>query len=319
MLANVSTATVSKVLNKKDQHISDATRNRILEIVKRENYRPNMVAKSLKMKKSNSIGIIVPDITNLFFAEMAKGIEDAAGKLGYSVILCNSDNNSDKEEKYLNILQEKMVDGIILTSSDNEMSTYMKVNKVPVIFLDRNIDADGNFARIMIDNKEAGYTATKHLIDKGCKKIGFISSNNKKYASFDRFIGYKNALLDNGHDVDEKLIYLGDFSIENGYHSSMELIKTNDLDGVFCGNDYIAIGVINALRENNIRIPEEVKVVGFDDISILRYMKPSITTIRQPIYEMGKEAVNILNSILEKKDATMTKILKTELIERGSS
>lgn len=318
-LANVSTATVSKVLNGKDKNISEATRRRILEIVERENYRPNRIAKGLKLKKTNTIGLIVPDIKNLFFAEMAKGIEDAAEKKGYSVILCNSNNNRDKEEKYINMLQDRMVDGIILTTSENNIDLYFRDGQVPIVLLDRNIDADLNIGRILTDNEEGGYIATKHLIDKGCKNIGFISSINKNFSSYNRFIGYKKALLESGYKINEKLIYTGSFSIETGYNGTLELLKNSELDGIFCGNDYIAIGAIKALKEKNIKIPDEVKIVGFDDILLAKYMEPPITTIRQPIYDLGKEAVNVLISIIDKKDTEMTKILKTELVERGSS
>ncbi|NLX62705.1 MAG: LacI family transcriptional regulator [Tissierellia bacterium] len=318
-LANVSTATVSKVLNGKDQNISEATRKRILEIAERVNYRPNRIAKSLKLKKTYTIGLIVPDIKNLYFSEMAKGIEDAAEKKGYSVILCNSDNNMDKEEKYINILQEHMVDGIILTTAENNIDVYFKDGQVPIVLLDRNVNSDLNIGRILVDNEEGGYIATKHLIDKGCKNIAFISSINKNYSSYYRFIGYRKALLESGYKVNDQLIYTGSFSIETGYKGTLELLKNGEVDGIFCGNDYIAIGAIKALKGKNIKVPHEIKIVGFDDILIAQYMEPPITTIRQPIYDLGREAVNMLVSIIDKKDTEMTRILKTELVERGSS
>ncbi len=318
-LANVSTATVSKVLNGKDQNISEATRKRILEIAERVNYRPNRIAKSLKLKKTYTIGLIVPDIKNLYFSEMAKGIEDAAEKKGYSVILCNSDNNMDKEEKYINILQEHMVDGIILTTAENNIDVYFKDGQVPIVLLDRNVNSDLNIGRILVDNEEGGYIATKHLIDKGCKNIAFISSINKNYSSYYRFIGYRKALLESGYKVNDQLIYTGSFSIETGYKGTLELLKNGEVDGIFCGNDDIAIGAIKALKGKNIKVTHEIKIVGFDDILIAQYMEPPITTIRQPIYDLGREAVNMLVSIIDKKDTEMTRILKTELVERGSS
>lgn len=318
-LANVSSATVSKILNGKDQYISEATRQRVLEIVEREGYIPNAIAKSLKIKSTKTIGIVIPDVMNLFFSELARGIEDAAEKKGYSVILCNSDNKESKEEKYIQILQEKMVDGIILTASERSVSKSLKRRNTPMILLDRDISIDDNVGRIVVDNEDGAYNATNFLIDKGCKNIGFISSDNINKSSGERFKGYKKAILEKGIEYDDKKIFLQNYTIETGYKGTMALLKETKIDGICCGNDLIAIGAIKALKEKGIDVPREVKVIGFDDIQVSQYMDPPLTTIKQPIYEMGEEAVNMLIAIIEREEVNMLKILKTELIERGSS
>src|SRR5699024_1649404 len=182
-IAKVSTATVSKVINGKDQHISDATRQRVLEIVEREGYIPNGVAKSLKTRRTKTIGIIMPDVMNLFFSELTRGAEDAAEKKGYSVIICNSDNKETKEEKYLYILQEKMVDGIIMTASEGSIKKSMEKFNIPMVLVDRDIDINKKVGRITVDNEQGAYNATSYLIKKGCKNIGFISSDNKNKPS----------------------------------------------------------------------------------------------------------------------------------------
>lgn len=317
-LANVSTATVSKVINGKDQYISEATRQKILEIVEREGYIPNGIAKSLKMRKTKTIGIIMPDVMNLFFSELARGAEDAAEKRGYSVILCNTDNRESKEEKYLNILQEKMVDGIIMTAAEASMNKSVKRSKTPMVLVDRDIELDKPVGRITVNNEEGAFMATKFLIEKGCKNIGFISSEKKNKPSAERLEGYKRALKEHKLDIDEKKIFLENFTIDSGYKGVISLLEKTKVDGIFCGNDLIAFGAIKGLKEKKVKIPEEVKIIGFDDISMSQFIDPPLTTIKQPIYQLGEEAVKMLVAIIENQDTDMNKVLKTELIERGS-
>ncbi|WFA10406.1 LacI family DNA-binding transcriptional regulator [Tissierella sp. Yu-01] len=317
-MANVSSATVSKILNGKDQYISEGTRKKVLEIVEKEGYIPNAIAKSLKIKSTKTLGIIIPDVMNLFFSELARGIEDAAERMGYSVILCNSDNKVSKEERYIQVLQEKMVDGIILTASEQSVSRSLKRRNTPMVLLDRDILIDSDVGRIIVDNEEGAYNATKYLINKGCKNVGFISSEQINKSSGQRLKGYENALLDNNFDVDEEKIYLQNYTIETGYKGTMNLLEKNKLDGICCGNDLIAIGAIQALKEKNIKVPEEVRIIGFDDIQISQFVDPPLTTIKQPIYEMGEEAVKMLIFIIEGEGVGRTKVLKTTLVERMS-
>ena len=318
-LAGVSTATVSKILNAKDQDISEATRKNVLDIVEREGYIPNGIAKSLRIKNTKTIGIIMPDVMNLFFSELARGVEDAAEKKGYSVILCNSDNKESKEEKYIQILQEKMVDGIILTASENSVKRSLRRRKIPMVLLDRDISTDEKVGRITVDNEEGTYNATKLLIEKGCKNIGFISSNKTTKSSGQRLRGYENAILESKINLDKDKIFLQNYTIETGYKGTVSLLEKTNIDGICCGNDLIAIGAIKALKERGIKIPQDVKVIGFDDISISKYMDPPLTTIRQPIYEMGEEAVGMLIDVINNKEMEMSKVLKTELIVRETT
>lgn len=320
-LAGVSSATVSKVINGKDENISEPTRVRVLEIVEREGYVPNGIAKSLKMRKTKTIGIIVPDVMNLFFSELARSIEDEAEKKGYSVILCNSDNKKKKEEKYIAILQEKMVDGIIFTASENSSYDFKNLRNIPIVLLDRDINKEigENIGKIIVNNIDGGYIATEHLIHNACKDIAIITSDNKNKPSAERIQGYKDALEDNDFKVDERKIFLENYSIETGYKGVNQILRNTKVDGIFCGNDLIAIGAINALREMNISVPGDVKIVGFDDIQISKYIDPPLTTIKQPISKMGEEAVKMLISIIKKEEIEKSKILNTEIIIRESS
>ncbi|WP_130805835.1 LacI family DNA-binding transcriptional regulator [Senegalia massiliensis] len=320
-LANVSTATVSKVINGKDKYISEATKSKILKIVEEEGYVPNGIAKSLKIKKTKTIGIIIPDVMNLFFSELARGVEDAAEKRGYTVILCNSDNKESKEEKYINILQEKMVDGIIITAPENRTRQSIKNQDIPLVLVDRDIETqiDQKIGRITVDNRDGAYKATKYLIESGCRDIGMISSNYKNKPSSDRIKGYEKALYESNININQNKIFLENYTIESGYNGAKKILKETEVDGIFCGNDLIAIGAIKALKEKNIRIPEQVKIIGFDDIQISQYMDPPLTTIRQPIYQMGEEAVKMLISLIKNKGKNLEKILQTKLIQRGSA
>lgn len=318
-LAGVSTATVSKILNGKDQAISEATRQRVLEIVDRENYVPNAIAKSLKIKHTKTIGLIVPDVMNLFFGELAKGVEDSADKIGYSLILCNTDNNSDKERKYLQVLQSKMVDGIILAAVENRNETLLKDCTSPIVLLDRDIDTEKPVGRIKIDNERCTYDAVMHLYSKGCRNIGFISSKTVNTLSQYRLDGYKKALEDKNIPYKEENVYLDNFTIDTGYTGALNILNKSKIDGICCANDYIAIGALKALKEKNIRIPEDIKVIGLDDIFIGCYMDPPLTTIRQPIYDMGHEAVSLLIDIIQKRETNLLRVLKHSLVERMST
>lgn len=319
-LANVSSATVSKVINGKDKYISEATRKRVLEIVEREGYIPNAVAKSLKIKRTKTLGIVIPDVMNLFFSELARGVEDAAEKMGYSIILCNSDNKASKEERYIQILQEKMVDGIILAASENSVSEFLSKRSTPMVLLDRDLSVDNQIGKITVDNEGGIYNATRFLINKGCRDIGYISSKCSSVISTRRLSGYKNAIIDGGFQVNESMIFLNNFTVETGYYGMLELLDNNPrVDGVCCGNDMIAIGAIKALNEKGINIPTDVKIIGFDDIYISKYTEPPITTMAQPIYKMGEEAVKMLLTIIEGKETELAKVFDTKLIERGTT
>jgi LacI family transcriptional regulator len=271
------------------------------------------------MKNTKTIGIIMPDVMNLFFSELARGAEDAAEGKGYSVILCNSDNKESKEERYIQILQEKMVDGIILTASESSARRSLERRKIPLVLLDRDISIDIKVGRITVDNEEGAYNATNYLIEKGCRDIGFISSDKTNKSSGQRLRGYERAILESKLELDKDKVFLQNYTIETGYKGTISLLERTNMDGIVCGNDLIAIGAIKALKERGMSVPKDVKVTGFDDISISKYMDPPLTTVRQPIYQMGEEAVKMLIDIIENKEVKMNKVLKTELIIRETT
>lgn len=317
-LAGVSSATVSKVINGKDQSISEDTRRRILEIVEREGYIPNGVAKSLRIKNTKTIGLILPDVTNPFFSEVAKGIEDAAAKRGYSLILCNTDNKENKEKMYLKILQEKKVDGLIITASHSKLGDQLDKVSTPVILIDRDIKTSKPVGRITVDNITGGRLAAEKLLESGCRKIVHITAELENKPAAERYKGFVEVLGGNAIEFSKSGLYTGYFTVETGYEGIMKLSELLEFDGVFCGNDLIAIGAVKALRELGRRIPEEVSVIGFDDIALSKYIDPPLTTIRQPIYKLGENAIIVLLGMIEGGATEESVVLQPELMERMS-
>ena len=325
--ANVSIATVSMVINKKDSNITDATRNRVLEVVKKYNYIPNAMAGSLVTQRTHIIGLILPDITNPFFPGIARGAEDRANKAGYSIIFCNTDDGLEVQEKYIETLTKKMADGIIIAHSSNseKMSEILERCKVPIILIDRDFDSENICGKVLVDNSNGAYKAVAYLIKNGYKKIAYLSGPLKTRTASDRLEGYKKALEDNVIEYNENLIKFGEYRIEWGRTGVNEFLEENtDFDAIFCGNDLIAIGAMKELKEKGYSIPDDIGVMGYDDIYMASLVEPSLTTIRQPNYQMGYKAMEMLEERLKKtpgsKNSDDIKIItmETEIIERNS-
>ncbi|MDW7667676.1 MAG: LacI family DNA-binding transcriptional regulator [Bacillota bacterium] len=321
-LAGVSTATVSKIVNNKIDDVSDTTVDKVRKIIKEKNYTPNYLARSMVTKKTKTLGLIIPDIRNPFFTDIAKGAEDRANELGYSIFFCNSDDDLDKEFTYINSLIEKQVDGIMLAGAakrDKDRERKININ-IPIISVDRNAYYKGIKGSIEIDNYEGAYEGVKHLISKGYERIVFVSGPLDTKPSKERLRGYKEALIDAGRKIDNENIIVGTYERNFGE----KIIETLDYSlenvGFFCGNDLIAIGLIKSLKEKNYKIPEEIGVIGFDDIYISLLISPSLTSVRQPSYKMGYESIELLIKILNNSNEEKNKkTLKTRLIIREST
>ena len=297
--AGVSIATVSKVVNGKDHNITSATRQRVLETINELNYVPNRIASSMITKNTYTIGLVIPDITNPFFPEVARGVEDYANQAGYHVVLCNSDNNLKKESTYIYMLQEKMVDGIIITSSTSSVReesarNYMKIG-IPIITVDRDMKDFKTQGKILVDNTKGAFEAVSYMIEKGYKKILHLSGSMNSTPSIQRFEGYKNALKYHNIDFNPDLYLEGTYDVEWGYEGIKKIMdKKIDFDSVFCGNDLIAIGAMKAIKELGLRIPEDIGIMGFDNIYIASVVTPSLSTVNQPNYKMGYKAAELL-------------------------
>lgn len=321
--AGVSTATVSMILNKKDKNISQPTRERVLRIAKDINYIPNSMARSLVTSQTKTLGLILPDIVNPFFPEIARGAEDRAREAGYSIIICNTDDNVDQENKYIQMLTEKMVDGIILTHSANrndEMSG-LENSRIPIILIDRDYDSPNVLGKVLVDNSRASRDGVNYLIGKGYRRIAYIAGPLNTGTARDRLEGYRTALAENGIDYDERLVRVGEYRSKWGYEAAASLLDDGmDFEAIFCGNDAIAIGSMKRLRERGIAVPDDIAIMGFDDIYIASMVDPELTTIKQPNYSMGYEAVNMMiDSIQGNRIGKRNLILDTELVVRKSS
>jgi LacI family transcriptional regulator len=292
-LAQVSTATVSKIINQRDSHISQETRKRVLDLVETYGYRPNAIAKGLKEKKTNTIGFILPDISNPFFPEIARGIEDVAKSEGFAVVFCNTDNDAQREQDSVLFLQSKMVDGLIFTRSlrESSLEQYLSAN-MPIVVVDRGMEiSNRKIGKVYINTRSAIRDATQLLLDRGCQRVGFISALDG--SPQDRYEGYCDALAEHGLAVEQELVFDGEYSVSTGSQGAQRLLQ-NRVDGIVCGNDLIATGVMRAAEEYGLRIPRDLKVIGLDDIYFSKYLHPPLTTIEQPAYEMGRDAAKML-------------------------
>jgi|LDZU01.1.fsa_nt_gi LacI family transcriptional regulator len=327
--AGVSITTVSHVINE-TRYVSDELTERVYEAMRELNYRPNTLARSLRSGRTKTIGLVIPDISNLFFAEISRKIEDKGFDYEYSVILCNTDDNSKKEESYINVLLEKQVDGIIFISAGEAESNLKKPKDfgIPTVIADRDIH-DAKSDVVLVDNLKGGYDATKYLISHNHKRIGCISGPSPVTPSAQRLEGYKMALIEAGYQIDESLILTGDFRYEGG---EMAMRKFLDLPSpptaVFACNDMMALGAIRAVKDRGLMIPEDISLIGFDNIPISKSVYPALTTFAQPIKEMADLIVDLLvTRIAQKKknrgsdneiDEYKKIVLEAKLIERGT-
>lgn len=319
--ANVSIATVSHVINE-TRYVEDETKQRVLLALKQLDYRPNIVARSMRNGKTCTIGLVVPDVSNLFFSEIARRIENYGFEKGYSVILCNSDNNLKKESQYFDILLAKSVDGVIFMPTGNEINSFDDyiLKNIPIVVADRNYYGD-TVDTVMIDNEYGGWLATNHLIECGCKKIACITGPDFVESGIQRVEGYQRALHEAGIAEVPSLIVHGDFSMQSGYKAMDALITAGkEIDSVFVLNDMMAIGAMACIRAHGRSIPEDIAVIGFDNIELAASMYPSLSTIAQPMEEIAASLVNIL---LERKKypnlSTKRMVFHPSLIVRNTT
>ncbi|MPQ43948.1 LacI family DNA-binding transcriptional regulator [Clostridium tarantellae] len=316
---NLSKTTVSMVLNNKQINVSDATRKRIFEAAKRLNYIPNSVARSLSTKKSYTIGFIIPDIENPFFSEMAKAIETEAEKHGYSIILCNTFNSGKKEEEYIKLLISKLVDGVILVCGEenNEGMKILEKNKVPFVIVDRRVSSNEIFNEVFCDNKYGIKLGIEYLINKGFKKIAFVGEKKNERFLNSR-LEYFKELSKEYNIFNEHLIEKDYFSMEGGIAATERLVHKNlHIEAIFYSSDVMAIGGMKYLLKNGYKIPDDMSILGYDNIGICSFIEPELTTIAQPIYKMGADACSLLINIINDISAEGTIIkLPSYLVER---
>lgn len=317
--AGVSTATVSYVLNN-TRPISEEVKKRVRKAAQELDYQPSTLARSLRKNKTFTIGIIIPDNRNPYFADILRGMEDTFFESGYSVFLCNSDRNTEKETKYFEALVNRNVDGIALIPSETDTNESFRLRqlKKPLVIVDR-ILPDFPSSVIQMDNVEGAYDAVKYLCQLGHRRIACLAGPKEVPTSQQRIEGYKKALKEAGISVEADLIIHGDFQIESGI-KFFPLIRAlpQKPTAIFSCNDLMAIGLLKAARKAGCRIPEDCSIIGYDDILISSHVTPSLTTMAQPRYEMGKTAAEMLMSKIADPTSPELKTLKAKLIVRES-
>ncbi|RST61736.1 LacI family transcriptional regulator [Siminovitchia terrae] len=317
--ANVSIATVSKVLNKTGR-ISEKTIRKVHEVIEELNYQPNMIASALMGKQTKTIGLLIPDMANPFFSELARSIEDRGEELGYNLVMCNTDYKIDKENQYLALLKQKSVDGFILASGFENIEKVKELMKeeIPVAIVARDFPMFSVNA-VALDDFMGGYQAASYLIGLGHTNIGIVALD--VWSNRERIRGFKQALNENNLEFSKDFEFITESTMEAGKFITHKYLNGSNVpSAIFACNDLLATGVLQAAKENKVNVPGELSVVGFDNTLIARIVEPPLTTISQPIQSMGKQVMDLIVSMIkgEEKDKIRLTLLPS-LVERQST
>jgi LacI family transcriptional regulator len=329
--AGVSKATVSRVLNNRPEGVGADKRAQIQAILNDTGFQPSGFARGLATGVSHSIGLIIPNITNPFFPLLVRGVEDVLNHAGYSLFLCNSDGDITKEKEYVRVLMEKEVDGVILDSAVSDCDCQLVLLEdqgVPYVLLDRIIEGQTQFG-VFLDNREGARLAARQLLaHDGCRLV-YLNGPAEHSQSKLRQAGLEDVLMEKGMPLSSVRILQGDDSIQSGKQRINELLNTwkpnssgeyLPFNAIFACNDLMAIGAMQALKQRNIRVPEEVELIGFDDIELAQLVEPALSTVSQPTFEMGSRSAELLLQLINgKKPRIKTVTLKPALVLRGTT
>lgn len=317
-MAEVSTTTVSHILNDKGQRFSEETRQRVLKIVKEYDYSPDYFAKNMIQKQTKTIGMVVPDVTDLFFSKVIEGVETYLNTKGYMILLCNSNHSSEMERDYIKQLQYRAVAGIIL-ASPNSHELEKNMTNSPYILIDRGLNTrtEGN---LLVQEYEGVYEAVQYLIDSGHSHIGMLTNESGYYEMTERYDAYRQCLEDNHIGYRQDFVGDGPVTIEGGYRAAYQLLKQNKVTALCCGNDQMAVGAYRAAHELGLRIPEDISIIGFDDLEISSYLNPPLTTVAQPTFDIGYTAAQyLLQAITQPGTPIPNKMFETQFTIRSST
>ncbi len=316
--SGVSVATVSHVINN-TRFVADSTREKILAAMEELKYVPNSMARSLRTNKTKTVALLIPDISNFFFTEVAEAIESVLSEKGYSLFLCNTGENISLEKKQMMLMSSQLVSGIIIAPTSRDFdyrSMYADVN-YPMVFIDRKtnkLQADV----VAVDGRTATYNAVSNLISKGHKRIGYVAGRDGLSTTDERLLGYLEAIEQNGIPIDEKLIKRGDSKNGSGYQLTEELLKT-DATAIFVSNNLMAVGAIKCLSNEKISIPERMAIIGFDDYNWSTITNPPLSTIKQPVAKLGAMAAELVLKRIENPEGPYIEYnLPAEFILRKS-
>ncbi|MFY0688664.1 MAG: LacI family DNA-binding transcriptional regulator [Cyclobacteriaceae bacterium] len=322
----ISPSTVSRAL-KDNPEISVETRKKVSDLAKELNYEPNILALNLRQSKTNTIGVILPELVHFFFSTVVSGIEDVAYSKGYNVIICQSNESAEREKSDTKALYNHRVDGILacISKESNDLSHFIAVQDkgIPVVFFDRKVDIDAS--SVLVDDFKGSYDATMHLISSGRKNIVHLAGPENLHLTNNRIDGFKKAHEDSGLSLNtSNIITCGTGTAEEATALVTELLKSeSEIDGIFAVNDLAAFGAMKAVKDANKSVPEDLAIVGFSNWQFSSFTNPPLTTVDQPGYEMGKKAAEMLLSEIEMKENEFIEphkvILNTHLIKRESA
>lgn len=323
-IAGVSPSTISRVMNT-PEIVAEDTRQKVINAVKELAYIPNMMAASMPKRRTNYIGLIIPDVTNTFFSNLIRGIQDISEEYGYNVLVVNSDDSQEKEGRYLKLLYSRRVDGVIMTVAGYQEENFPEeelslLKKMRIVLIDREINGLTT-SIVKINNFGGAYSAVKYLLKMGHKKIMYLAGIEGTRTNQERRKAYLAALEED--NINWKKEIVGNFRLDASYQKIMyywpELQKSNDLPtAIFAANDLMAIGALKAFVRLKVQVPKEVSIIGFDNIPFSDCTYPPLTTIAQPTYQMGQKAVETLLKLIDKKKIKKSVEFETELIERDS-
>ncbi|TIR69739.1 MAG: LacI family transcriptional regulator, partial [Mesorhizobium sp.] len=317
--AGVSVATVSHVMNR-TRHVEPETAERVRAAITALRYSPNSLARSLRRGETKTIGLLLPDNSNPFFASVARQIEDAGFVAGYTVILCNSDGSAEKEERYLSVLMAKQIDGLIFAGSSDHARVFSHLSAaLPAVLLDREIHSV-HVDSVLVDHDHGGYLAGRHLVGLGHSKIGVIGGPRDSSSSPARLRGFTRALAEAGIDLPASWVVDSDYHFAGGRLAMERLMaQAPEITAVFACNDLMAMGAITALRTRGLRVPDDMSLIGFDDIPYAVTTWPPLTTIAQPVEKIGTRAVSLLlERVGEPEAPSRREVLAPVLVERES-
>jgi LacI family transcriptional regulator len=319
--ASVSMATVSRVVNN-NPNVKPQTRKKVFEAIERLGYRPNAVARGLASKKTTTVGVVIPDISNAIFAEVARGIEDIANMYHYNIILCNADKKKDKEIRVINTLLEKQVDGLLFMGgavTEDHIQAF-RTSSVPIV-LCATTDEGDNYPSVDIDHTSAAEDAVNTLIKNGHRRIAMISGTLQDPSNgYARYQGYKIALDKAGIPINDDLVRIGNYRYEAGLEVAQYFLELQDKPtAIFAANDEMAIGAIHAIQDKGLRVPEDVSVISVDNVRMASMVRPLLSTVAQPMYDIGAVSMRLLTKLMKKESITNSRvILPHEVILRQS-
>lgn len=314
-IAGVSMATVSRVVNG-NTNVKPSTRKKVLQAIEDLGYRPNAVARGLASKKTTTIGVVLPDISSLLFAELVRGIEDIADMYHYDIILSSSDQNRDRELQLLNNLLEKQVDGLLFLGNEltDEHRRLFESTSVPIVLV-TSTDPKHKIPSVCIDQEQAAYDAVEFLINKGHKRIAFLNTSYRNQFSRFRYNGYVRALQAHNIPFDEDYVIEIKPVYEAAHSTATNLLKLSNAPTAFSTfNDEIAIGVIHAVQDQGLRVPDDIEVIGFNNTRFAQMVRPMLTTVVQPIYDIGAVSMRLLTKLINNEE-THTEVVLPHRIE----